>query len=90
MILPQAVRRVGKLALACIASMTLTAATASAQSSRAVRNACNSDAKRMCPREKPDSPEMHYCMEAKGKLLSSRCIRALEDDGVIPRGHFKS
>jgi hypothetical protein len=59
------------------------------QSSRRVRQACSSDAKRLCPREKSDSSEMRYCMEAKGRQLSRNCVRALEDDGIVPRGYFK-
>ncbi len=59
-------------------------------SSHRVRLACAGDAKRLCPREKPDSPEMRYCMEAKGRQLSRTCVKALEDDGIVPRGYFKS
>jgi hypothetical protein len=84
-------------ARAIVASAMLTAsllaATSSAQaesSSRRVRQACSGDAQRLCPREKKDSPEMRYCMEAKGRQLSRGCVRALEDDGVVPRGYFKS
>jgi hypothetical protein len=58
-------------------------------SSKRVRQACSSDAHRLCPREKKDSPEMRYCMEAKGRQLSRSCVRALEDDGIVPRGYFK-
>ncbi len=73
-----------------VAAFALTVATVSAeaQSTKRVRNACESDARRLCPREKGDTPEMRYCMEAKGKQLSRNCIRALEDDGTIPRGYF--
>jgi hypothetical protein len=74
-------------ALAALA-LTIVAAPAEAQPNKRVRNACESDARRLCPREKGDTPEMRYCMEAKGRQLSSNCIRALEDDGTIPRGHF--
>ncbi len=59
-------------------------------SSRRVRMACSGDAQRLCPREKKDSAEMRYCMEAKGRQLSRNCVRALEDDGIVPRGYFKS
>ena len=58
------------------------------QASKRVRKACAADARRLCPREKGDTPEMRYCMEAKGRQLSRDCIRALEDDGTIPRGYF--
>ena len=77
-------------ALAVTTMATLAASSADAASSRRVRNACSSDAKRLCPREKPDSAEMHYCMEAKGRMLSRNCVRALEDEGVVPRGYFKN
>ena len=58
-------------------------------SSKRVRQACSGDAHRLCPREKKDSPEMRYCMEAKGRQLSRGCVRALEDEGIVPRGYFK-
>ena len=73
----------GSLMLTCAAP-----ADAQDRASRRVKNACASDARRLCPREKGDSPEMNYCMEAKGRQLSRNCIRALEDEGTIPRGHF--
>jgi hypothetical protein len=76
------------VALASLAALAVPSADAA--SSRRVRNACSSDAKRLCPREKPDSPEMHYCMEAKGRMLSRSCVRALEDEGIVPRGYFKN
>jgi hypothetical protein len=59
---------------------------AEATTSKKVRRACAGDAKRLCPRNKFDSPELRYCMEAKARSLSSTCVRALEDDGVVPRG----
>jgi hypothetical protein len=77
-------------ALSIVALLVAGQTAAEAQSSRRVRQACNSDAKRLCPREKSDSAEMRYCMEAKGRQLSRTCVRALEDDGIVPRGYFKS
>ena len=65
-----------------------TALPAEAAYSRKVRIACSADAKRLCATAKLGSPEMEYCMEAKGKYLTRECKRALEDDGVIPRGYF--
>jgi hypothetical protein len=56
--------------------------------SKRVKNACAGDAKRHCSAHKSGSPAMEYCMEAKGKYLSRECKRALEDDGIIPRGYF--
>jgi hypothetical protein len=73
---------------AALIAVVLTPSAHAEESSRRVRNACQGDAKRLCPRDKPDSPAMRYCMEAKGRQLSRGCIRALEDDGVIPRGYF--
>lgn len=58
--------------------------------SRKVRNACNTDAKRLCPNNKFGSSELRYCMEANGRRLSRPCVQALEDDGIVPRGYFKS
>jgi hypothetical protein len=79
-------------AAAFFAAMVVTfgflTAPADAAFSRKVRISCTADAKRLCPTSKLGSPEMEYCMEAKGKYLSRECKRALEDDGVIPRGYF--
>ena len=80
----------GRLALALAAFVLAGAVSAEAQerASKRVKNACESDARKLCPREKADTPEMNYCMEAKGRQLSRNCKRALEDEGTIPRGHF--
>ncbi len=84
-------RRVLSAALVAFATLSAGLTAASAEpSSRRVRMACSGDAQRLCPREKKDSPEMRYCMEAKGRQLSRSCVRALEDDGIVPRGYFKS
>ena len=61
------------------------AVTAVAQSAK-VKNACNADARRLCPQYKLDSSELRYCMESRGRSLSHGCVRALEDEGVISRG----
>ena len=82
-------RRLGRLTMIAAAVMAVSPAVQADRSSRKVRQACTGDYHRLCPREKPDSPEMRYCMEAKGKLLSSRCVRALEDEGIVPRGYLK-
>lgn len=76
--------------LLTLATLAFAAAAlpADAVYSRKIRIACSADAKRLCATTKPGSPEMEYCMEAKGKYLSRECKRALEDDGVIPRGYF--
>lgn len=84
-------RRIVETAFAVVAIAALVAPSAQAEdTSRRVRQACANDVHRLCPREKKDTPEMRYCMEAKGRQLSRNCVRALEDDGVIPRGYFKS
>ncbi len=54
-----------------------------------VRKGCTGDAKRLCPKHKLGSPEMRYCMEANARALSSECVRALEDDGIAPRGYLR-
>ena len=64
------------------------AGTASAANERRIRKDCGEDFHRLCPREKKDSPALRYCVEAKGNYLSKRCIRALEDEGEVPRGYF--
>jgi hypothetical protein len=77
------------LALTLVSFVALTATSTPADAvSRKVRIACAADAKRLCPLSKPGTPELDYCMEAKGKYLSRECKRALEDDGIIPRGYF--
>jgi hypothetical protein len=83
------IRRSTGAALTAIALLLVSQTAADAQSSGRVRGACSNDAKRLCPREKPDSPEMRYCMEAKGRQLSRTCVRALEDEGIVPRGYFR-
>jgi hypothetical protein len=64
--------------------VTLAGSTADAASAK-VRRACSSDVKRLCPKHKFDTPELRYCMEAKSRQISNKCVRALEDDGIIPR-----
>lgn len=61
------------------------ATTATAQSAK-VKNACNADARRLCPQYKLDSSELRYCMESRGRSLSHGCVAALEDAGIISRG----
>ena len=61
------------------------AAPVVAQSAK-VKNACNADARRLCPQYKLGSSEMRYCMESRGRSLSHGCISALEDEGIVSRG----
>lgn len=56
--------------------------------SERVRTMCTPDALRLCPEHSLGSSEMRYCMEAKQRLISRDCQSALEDDGLVPRGHF--
>jgi hypothetical protein len=83
-------RALAASAVLCAGVLAFTGSAEAEPSSRRVRLACTGDAQRLCPREKKDSAEMRYCMEAKGRQLSRGCVRALEDDGVVPRGYFKS
>lgn len=75
------------LAIALVSLFTVSPATA--EYSPRVRAACTADAERLCPRQKLGSPEMRYCMESRARSLSSTCVRALEDEGIVPRGMFR-
>ena len=89
MILPTC-RRCLLGALLASAAFALAALPVTAdQSSTRVRTACSPDAKRLCGKHDLDSPDMQKCMEEKGSQLSKQCIKALEDDGLIPRGWYK-
>jgi hypothetical protein len=87
MLQPSMLQTAKLLTLAAI-GLAIMAPPVDAAFSKKVRIACSADAKRLCATSKLGSPEMEYCMEAKGKYLSRECKRALEDDGVIPRGYF--
>jgi hypothetical protein len=50
-----------------------------------VRNACSGDYHRFCGQYRPDSPQMRACMQANGRSLSSGCINALMDAGIVDR-----
>ena len=77
------------LMAAAVAGLTaLATPTLANEDSLKVRKACASDAKRLCPNAKHGSPDMRYCMEAKQSYLSRSCGRALEDEGIAPRGYF--
>lgn len=56
----------------------------SAQADR-VRNACSGDYHRFCSQYSPNSSQMRACMQANGRSLSSGCINALVDAGIIDR-----
>jgi hypothetical protein len=61
-----------------------TAGSASAYSAR-VNSACKTDFYKFCPSYKPDSPQLRACMRAAGGNISTRCIDALADAGIISR-----
>lgn len=69
-------------------AMASTVPAHAGEDSAKVRRACSGDAKRLCPTTKHGSEEQRYCMEAKQSYLSRGCGRALEDEGVAPRGYF--
>ena len=75
--------------LAAVALVLSALAAQAEQSSTQVRTACTPDARRLCGKHDLDSPDMKKCMEDKGSQLSRQCIKALEDDGLIPRGWYK-
>lgn len=68
----------------------VSSAQASGDVSKKVRNACTGDVKRLCPKDKFGSEGLRYCMEANGRKISRPCVQALEDDGIVPRGYFRS
>jgi hypothetical protein len=50
-----------------------------------VRNACSGDYHRFCSQYRPDSSQMRACMQANGRALSTGCVNALMDAGIIDR-----
>jgi hypothetical protein len=60
------------------------AMSTSAQADR-VRNACSGDYHRFCSAYSPNSAQMRACMQANGRSLSSVCINALVDAGIVDR-----
>lgn len=76
-------------------SVSLVATRADAQDykptdvSKRVRDTCTPDARRLCPNQPLGSSAMVYCMETRARSISRDCKVALEDDGVVPRGHFR-
>ncbi len=83
-------RRTITIAIAAAALSSSIALASEEAVSRVVRNACNSDAKKLCPNDKIGTSSLRYCMEANGRRLSRSCVRALEDEGVVPRGYFRN
>ena len=54
-----------------------------------VRQTCSPEARRLCPSHPLGSNQMVYCMQAMARRISRDCKVALEDDGFVPRGHFR-
>jgi hypothetical protein len=50
-----------------------------------VRDACSGDYFRFCSQYKPESAQTRACMRANGRALSSGCINALVDAGIVDR-----
>ncbi|MCB1520174.1 MAG: hypothetical protein KDJ37_06315 [Hyphomicrobiaceae bacterium] len=57
--------------------------------SAAVRRACKRDYSSFCPNYSLYSTELRRCMQAAGKRVSKRCVRALVDAGEVPRSYLK-
>lgn len=71
---------------AALALMTMGFSSSVDAQSAKVKNACNADARRLCPQYKLDSSELRYCMKSRGRSLSHGCVSALEDAGIVSRG----
>jgi hypothetical protein len=54
-----------------------------------VKVACSGDYKRFCNSYKVGTTKLDQCMRANGKQLSSVCVRALVDNGMVPRSLLK-
>lgn len=54
-----------------------------------VRRSCKGDYNRFCPGYSLYGTEIRRCMQAAGKRISKRCIRALVDAGEVPRSLLK-
>jgi hypothetical protein len=79
--------RVGPLAAAILAMLTVQAAAYS----KKVENACRSDYNTHCPSYKVGSAALRNCIELAGKRgnLSKRCFDALADAGLVPKKYLK-
>jgi len=73
-----------------VAAMLLASGPAGAISQR-VKNACKSDYFRHCPAYHVGTPQLRTCMTKAGKRkqLSRQCLRALIDNGQVPRRYLK-
>ena len=70
------------VALAIGFGVLVAAGDVAAYSAR-VKSACKTDFYKFCPSYKLDSPQLRDCMASAGGNISSRCIDALADSGVI-------
>jgi hypothetical protein len=79
--------RVGPMAAAALALLTVQ----SAAYSKKVENACRGDYNAHCPSYKVGSAALRNCIELAGKRgnLSKRCFDALADAGLVPRKYLK-
>jgi hypothetical protein len=81
--------RVCQIAVALTAVLGSLAFSSSANANSRVRSACAGDYHRFCGQYKPDSPPMRACMQANGTSLSSGCINALVDAGIVDRSRVR-
>lgn len=84
--------RVRPVFCAAVAAATAVLGVAFATSADAytakVNSACERDYYRLCSAYSIGTPELRNCMTAKRRSLSSRCVRALVDAGMVPRRYL--
>lgn len=74
------------LATVCVGlASTMSDALANRRVPDAVKVACSGDYKRFCQSYKVGTTKLDQCMRANGKRLSRVCVRALVDNGMVPR-----
>lgn len=73
------------LAGGLIAALPTSDAVAKRPVPDSVKVACSGDYKRFCGRYKIGTSKLNQCMRSNGKRLSRVCIRALVDNGMVPR-----
>jgi hypothetical protein len=74
----------GRIAALILLGSSFMVGTSVANADR-VRDACTSDYLRFCSQYKPESSQTRACMRANGRSLSSGCINALVDAGIVDR-----
>jgi hypothetical protein len=75
--------------VAALAVLLGSLAWATAANADRVRNACSGDYHRFCGQYSPNSSQMRACMQANGPSLSSGCINALVDAGIVDRSRVR-